>query len=90
MSLVLVVKEVFSVERFINCYWGLEYLCCNFGEVWQVLVIWWLKEEINLGLVLLEELGLELVMWFGRLVEVGDCLEVKVVYVDFCRDEIVF
>ncbi|MEB3340606.1 MAG: hypothetical protein VKJ25_07505 [Okeania sp.] len=54
------------------------------------MIIRWLKEEINLGLVLLEELGLELAMRFGRSVEVGDRLEVKVTYADPRKDEIVF
>ena len=90
MSLVPAVKEASSVERFTNRYWGLEYLRRNSGEVWQALVIRWLKEEINLGLVLLEELGLELAMRFGRSIEVGDRLEVKVAHADPRKDEIVF
>ncbi|MEM1169804.1 MAG: ribonuclease R family protein [Cyanobacteria bacterium P01_H01_bin.35] len=90
MSLVPAVKEASSVERFTNRYWGLEYLRRNSDEVWQALIIRWLKEEINLGLVLLEELGLELAMRFGRSVEVGDRLEVKVAYADPRKDEIVF
>ena len=53
-------------------------------------MIRWLKEEINLGLVLLEELGLELAMRFGRSIEVGDRLEVKVAHADPRKDEIVF
>ena len=90
MSLVPAVKEANSVERFTNRYWGLEYLRRNSGEVWQALIIRWLKEEINLGLVLLEELGLELAMRFGRSVEVGDRLEVKVAHADPRKDEIIF
>ena len=90
MSLVPAVKEASSVERFTNRYWGLEYLRRNSDEVWQALIIRWLKEEINLGLVLLEELGLELAMRFGRSVEVGDRLEVKVAHADPRRDEIIF
>ena len=90
MSLVPAVKEASSVERFTNRYWGLEYLRRNSDEVWQALIIRWLKEEINLGLVLLEELGLELAMRFGRSVEVGDRLEVKVAHADPRKDEIIF
>ncbi|MDJ0556547.1 MAG: ribonuclease R [Microcoleaceae cyanobacterium MO_207.B10] len=90
MSLAPAVREASSVERFTNRYWGLEYLRRNSGEVWQALIIRWLKEEINLGLVLLEELGLELAMRFGRSVEVGDRLEVKVAHADPRKDEIIF
>lgn len=90
MSLVPAVKEASSVERFTNRYWGLEYLRRNSDEVWQALIIRWLKEEINLGLVLLEELGLELAMRFGRSVQVGDRLEVKVAHADPRKDEIIF
>ncbi|NES70887.1 MAG: RNB domain-containing ribonuclease, partial [Okeania sp. SIO2D1] len=90
MSLVPAVKEASSVERFTNRYWGLEYLRRNSDEVWQALIIRWLKEEINLGLVLLEELGLELAMRFGRSVNVGDRLEVKVAHADPRKDEVIF
>ncbi|NEP05648.1 MAG: VacB/RNase II family 3'-5' exoribonuclease [Okeania sp. SIO2G4] len=90
MSLVPAVKEASSVERFTNRYWGLEYLRRNTDEVWQALIIRWLKEEINLGLVLLEELGLELAMRFGRSVNVGDRLEVKVAHADPRKDEVIF
>ncbi|NEN88931.1 MAG: VacB/RNase II family 3'-5' exoribonuclease [Okeania sp. SIO3H1] len=90
MSLVPAVKEASSVERCTNRYWGLEYLRRNSDEVWQALIIRWLKEEINLGLVLLEELGLELAMRFGRSVNVGDRLEVKVAHADPRKDEVIF
>ena len=39
--------------------------------------------------MLLEELGLELAMRFGRSIEVGDRLEVKVAHADPRKDEIV-
>ncbi|NES64665.1 MAG: VacB/RNase II family 3'-5' exoribonuclease [Okeania sp. SIO2D1] len=90
MSLVPAVKEASSVERCTNRYWGLEYLRRNSDEVWQALIIRWLKEEINLGLVLLEELGLELAMRFGRSVNVGDRIEVKVAHADPRKDEVIF
>ncbi|MGB3512197.1 MAG: ribonuclease R family protein [Microcoleaceae cyanobacterium] len=90
MSLTPAVREASSVERFTNRYWGLEYLRRHSDEIWQALMIRWLKEEINLGLVLLEELGLELAMRFGRSVEVGDRLEVKVAHADPRKDEIIF
>lgn len=78
------------VERQTNRYWGLEYLRRQGDAVWQALMLRWLREQDNLGLVLLEELGLELAMKFTRPVEPGDRLEVKVSYADPRRDIIQF
>jgi exoribonuclease-2 len=50
----------------------------------------WLREHENLGLVLIEDLGLEMAMRFNRSVEVGDRLEIKVSYVDPRQDIIQF
>lgn len=83
-------KEASTVERFTNRYWALEYLRRKNGEIWQALMIRWLREDSNLGLILLEELGLELAMRFNRPMEVGDRLEVRVAYVDPRKDEIQF
>ncbi|NEP47207.1 MAG: RNB domain-containing ribonuclease, partial [Okeania sp. SIO2H7] len=83
-------KEASTVERFTNRYWALEYLRRQNGEVWQALMIRWLREDSNLGLILLEELGLELAMRFNRSVAVGDRFDVRVVYADPRKDEIQF
>jgi exoribonuclease-2 len=48
------------VERQTNRYWSLEFLRRQGDQVWQALVLRWCREEENLGLILLEELGLEL------------------------------
>ena len=90
MSLGPAVKEASSIERFTNRYWALEYLRRENGQIWQALIIRWLREENNLGLILLEDLGLELAMRFGRDVKVGDRLDVKVAYADPRKDEIMF
>jgi exoribonuclease-2 len=50
----------------------------------------WLREDTNVGLVLLEELGLELAMRFSRPVAIGDRLEVKVTHCDPRSDAIQF
>ena len=50
----------------------------------------WLREDSNLGLILLEEVGLELAMRFGRSIEIGDRLEVKVTHCDPRSDAINF
>ncbi len=83
-------QEASLVERQTNRYWGLEYLRRNTAEVWQALMLRWLREDENLGLILLEELGLELAMRFQRSIELGDRLNVKVSYADPRQDRIEF
>ncbi|WP_293129449.1 ribonuclease catalytic domain-containing protein [Microcoleus sp. bin38.metabat.b11b12b14.051] len=90
MCLGTAVREASSVERQTNRYWGLEYLRRNPDEVWEALMLRWLREDSNLALILLEELGLELAMRFGRSVEIGDRLEVKVTHCDPRSDVINF
>lgn len=82
--------EATLVERQTNRYWGLEYLRRNADCIWQVLVLRWLREEESLGIILLEDLGLELSHRFDRAVNLGDRLEMKVSLVDPHRDEIRF
>ncbi len=82
--------EATLVERQTNRYWGLEYLRRNAELVWQALVLRWLREDEGLGLILIEDLGLELPHRFERFVNLGDRLEVKVSRVDPHRDEIRF
>ena len=82
--------EATLVERQTNRYWGLEYLRRNADQSWQVLVLRWLREDDNLGLILLEDLGLELPHRFERSVALGDRLEVRVTRADPHRDEIRF
>jgi exoribonuclease-2 len=83
-------QDATFVERQTNRYWGLEYLRRNSDQVWQVLVLRWLREDENLGLILLEDLGLELPHRFERQVSLGDRLEVQVMRSDPQRDEIRF
>ncbi len=82
--------EATSVERQTNRYWGLEYLRRHPNEVWQALMLRWLRDYENLGLIMLEDLGLELAMRFQRSVIPGDRLLVKVVHVDPRQDIIQF
>lgn len=82
--------EATLVERQTNRYWGLEYLRRQPDQVWQALMLRWLREHENLGLVLLEDLGLELAMRFNRSLEPGDRLLVRVTYADPRRDVIQF
>jgi exoribonuclease II len=82
--------EASQVERQTNRYWGLEYLRRNADRTWQAIVLRWLREDENLGIILLEDLGLELAHRFERNVNLGDRLEMKVSLADPHRDEIRF
>ncbi|MFW6359155.1 MAG: ribonuclease catalytic domain-containing protein [Chroococcales cyanobacterium] len=82
--------EATLVERQTNRYWGLEYLRRHPDEVWQAMLLRWLREDENLGLILLEELGLELPHRFSRSIELGDRLEVQVSRADPREDLIRF
>ncbi|MBW4472206.1 MAG: ribonuclease R [Stenomitos rutilans HA7619-LM2] len=82
--------EAVLVERQTNRYWGLEFLRRNADEIWDALMLRWLREHENLGLVLLEDLGIELPMRFTRPVTPGDRLELKVSHADPRHDIIQF
>ncbi|MBE9102421.1 ribonuclease catalytic domain-containing protein [Vacuolonema iberomarrocanum] len=82
--------EAVMVERQSNRYWGLEFLRRHSGEIWSALMLRWLREHENLGLVLLEDLGLELAMRFERDVHPGDRLDIQATYVDPQQDIIRF
>lgn len=82
--------EATLVERQTNRYWGLEYLRRNSDRIWQAILLRWLREDDRLGLILLEDLGLELAMRFTRGIALGDRLEVQVSQVDPRQDIIQF
>ncbi len=90
LSIANTVQEAVLVERQTNRYWSLEYLRRNGDEIWQALMLRWLREHENLGLILLEDLGMELPMRFERAIEPGDRLYVKVSYVDPRQDILQF
>ena len=82
--------EATLVERQTNRYWGLEYLRRNSECVWDVLVLRWLREDENLGLILIEDLGMELPHRFDRSVTLGERLEMQVTRADPQLDEVRF
>ncbi|WP_204103632.1 MULTISPECIES: ribonuclease R family protein [Spirulina sp. CCY15215] len=82
--------EATQVERQTNRYWGLEYLRRNADEVWQAMVLRWLREDDGLCLILLEDLGLELPHRISRSVALGDRFEVQVSSADPRLDTIRF
>ena len=71
--------EAVLVERQTKRYWALEYLRRQgFDYVWSVMLLRWLREGDRLGLVMFEDLGLELPMRFDRNVELGERLQVQI------------
>ncbi|HEY9617620.1 MAG TPA: ribonuclease R family protein [Microcoleaceae cyanobacterium] len=90
MGVSTTIQEATLVERQTNRYWGLEYLRRHSAEVWQALMLRWLREQDNLGLVLLEDLGLELAMRFNRAVSPGDRMDLRVSYADPRQDIVQF
>jgi exoribonuclease II len=90
MSVTSITQEVTMVERQTNRYWALEYLRRQPQEVWQVTVLMWLREDSNLALILLEDIGLQLPMFFKRDVSLGEQLLVKVSLSDPQKDMIQF
>jgi exoribonuclease-2 len=82
--------EATTMERQTNRYWGLEYLRRHPDEIWTALMLRWLRDHENLGLIMLEDLGIELAMRFQRSVQPGDRFLVKVAHVDPRQDIIQF
>lgn len=85
-----ITQEVTMVERQTNRYWALEYLRRNPEAVWRATILMWLREDSNLALILLEDLGLQLPMSLRRPVKLGEQILVKVVHVDPHKDVIQF
>lgn len=90
MSVTTAAQEVTLVERQTNKYWGLEYLRRHPNEVWQALVLMWLREDSRLALILIEDLGLQLAMPFKRSASLGEEVLVRVAHVDPRQDLIQF
>jgi exoribonuclease II len=90
MTVTAITQELTMVERQTNRYWALEYLRRHPQQVWQVTVLMWLREDSNLGLILLEDLGLQLPMSFKRSVNLGEQISVKVSHADPQKDVIQF
>ena len=80
--------EATLIERQTNRYWGLEYLRRNTDCIWDVLVLRWLRQDEDLGLILIEDLGMELPHRFDRPVTLGERLEMRVTHADPQRDEV--
>jgi exoribonuclease-2 len=83
-------QELTMVERQTNRYYALEYLRRHPEQAWEVIVLMWLREDSNLALILLEDLGLQLPMMFKRSVKLGERVLVKVALADPQKDIIQF
>jgi exoribonuclease-2 len=90
MTVTTTTQELTMVERQTNRYYALEYLRRNPEEIWEVTVLMWLREDSNLALILLEDLGLQLPMVFRRSVSLGEQVLVKVSIADPQKDIIQF
>ncbi|BAZ38235.1 ribonuclease II [Calothrix sp. NIES-4101] len=90
MTVTSVTQEVTMVERQTNRYWALEYLRRNNDEIWEATVLMWLREDSGLALILIEDLGLQLPMFFKRDVNLGDEILIKVSISDPQKDVIQF
>lgn len=90
MTVSTTTQEVTMVERQTNRYWALEYLRRQGDAVWPAIVLMWLREDSGLALILLEDLGLQLPMFFRRPVSLGEQLLVKVSVCDPQKDVIQF
>ncbi|MBE9033009.1 VacB/RNase II family 3'-5' exoribonuclease [filamentous cyanobacterium LEGE 11480] len=82
LSLTPAVQDAVLLERQSNRYWILEYLRRNADQIWDSLMLRWLREHEGLALIMLEDLGVELVMRFDRPIELGERLLVQVAQVD--------
>ncbi|MDZ8107591.1 MAG: ribonuclease R [Nostoc sp. DedQUE12a] len=90
MTVTTITQEVTMVERQTNRYYALEYLRRHPEQIWHVTVLMWLREDSNLALILLEDLGLQLPMSFKRSVNLGEQILVKVAHADPQKDLIQF
>jgi exoribonuclease II len=82
--------EATLVERQTKRYWALEYLRRHQDRVWEVMLLRWLREDEGLGLIMVEDLGLELAMRFNRTVALGEQLQVRVSHASPRQDIIRF
>jgi exoribonuclease II len=88
LSLTPAVQEAVQLERQSNRYWILEYLRRQGNKIWDGLMLRWLREHEGLALVMLEDLGVELVMTFDRPIELGAHLFVEITHVDPREDAV--
>lgn len=82
--------EATMVERQTKRYWALEYLRRQQDRIWDAMLLRWLREDDGLGLIMLDDLGLELAMRFNRGVALGERFQVQVSHANPRQDVIRF
>lgn len=90
LSVTTATQEVTLVERQTNRYWGLEYLRRHSSQTWEAVLLMWLREDSRLGLILIEDLGLQLPMAFKRHAALGEQILLRVAHVDPRQDVLQF
>jgi len=94
MSVSNAAYEATMVERQTKKYWAIEYLKrheeANRGQLWEVVMVRWLREHEKLGLIIFEDLGLEFAMRFDRHLALGERINVRVSFADPRQDMIRF
>jgi exoribonuclease-2 len=80
--------EAVLVERQTKRYWALEYLRRQGDTIWQAMLLRWLREGDRIGLILIEDLGLELGVRLEREVALGEGFGVRFTYVNPRQDVI--
>jgi exoribonuclease II len=81
--------EATMVERQTNRYWTLEFLNRQgTQQVWDAIVLRWLREDESLALILLDELGVELAMRLNRWADLGERIRVQIPLADPRQDVI--
>jgi exoribonuclease-2 len=80
--------EAILVERQTKRYWALEYLRQHQTQVWHAMLLRWLRASDRIGLILLEELGLELGVRLDRDMALGEQFQVRVTHANPRQDVI--
>lgn len=74
--------EAAQVERKSKRYWSIEYLRQRPGQIWQALVLGYLREEENLVMAMLDEIAFRVPVRLERQVPLGAWIELEVLQAD--------
>jgi len=74
--------EANQVERKSKRYWSIEYLRQRPGQIWQALVLGYLREEENLVMAMLDEIAFRVPVRLERQVPLGAWIELEVLQAD--------
>jgi exoribonuclease-2 len=74
--------EANQVERKSKRYWSIEYLRQRPGQIWQALVLGYLREQENLVMAMLDEIAFRVPVRLERQVPLGAWIELEVLQAD--------